>query len=412
MLACNESNGGIDLPNDTSHAGRGGSSSSGAASMETSGEAGVLEPGSGGTGAEASGGTTSQQTGSGGTHTHTSSGGSNTGNTGNTGDTGNTGNTGNETGTDPGSAGVGNDAGAGGAPDEAQGGMGGEGDSSSGGSSAASGTSNGGASNGGMAGTSGGPAPKCYFHNPPATPSGVAGGTASPGGVAVATNAFIGPYLSDLAGLTLYIYGADFPGDCNAPPVSNCTADCAQSWPPFDARERTLPGTLDDAVFGTLDRGDGTFQTTYYGWPLYYYKSDTAANQINGQGKGKTWFAAEVALPNLMIMRGPVSGGGIKFLGDAGGHTLYSLAGDTIGTGGQTPVSACTGTCLDSFAPFAPGEVFPVTSIEPHDVSVFSAAGGLLQVAYKGAPLYYSKADTRSGDELGVGVLGGALVVP
>jgi predicted lipoprotein with Yx(FWY)xxD motif len=212
--------------------------------------------------------------------------------------------------------------------------------------------------------------------------------------------------------MTLYIYGADFPGDCNDPPISNCYGDCAQAWMPFDAHERTLPVSLDDAKFGTLDRGDGTYQTTYLGWPLYYYKSDTTSNVINGQGKSKTWFAAETVLPNLMIMRGPTAGGGIKFLGDERGRTLYSLAGDTLGTSNAAPVSNCTDACSDAFVPFYPGDVFPVTTLEPHDVSLFERADGKLQAAYKGAPLYLSNSDLRSGDELGVGVNGGALVLP
>jgi predicted lipoprotein with Yx(FWY)xxD motif len=251
------------------------------------------------------------------------------------------------------------------------------------------------------------------FHSPPSITGGGEGGAApAPGGVLVATNAFVGPYLTDEAGLALYIYGADFPGDCTNPPVSNCVADCTQSWPIFDAGERVLDPSLDDGVFGTIDRGGGVFQTTYYGWPLYRYKSDTTSNVINGQGKSKTWFAAEVELPNLMIMRGPVDAGGVKYLSDDHGHTLYSLAGDTLGGTGVEPASACSGDCLAAFIPFAPGAVYPVTSLEPHDVALFFRADGSLQTAYKGAPLYLAKSDLRSGQTNGLTLFGGALVLP
>lgn len=253
----------------------------------------------------------------------------------------------------------------------------------------------------------------CVFHSAPSIVSGGEGGGApAPGGVLVATNAFVGPYLTDQTGLTLYIYGADFPGDCNNPPVSNCVADCTQSWPIFDAGERVLDPSLDDGVFGTIDRGGGVFQTTYYGWPLYRYKSDTTSNAINGQGKSKTWFAAEVELPNLMIMRGPVDSGGVKYLSDDRGRTLYSLSVDTLGGTGVEPASACTGDCLASFVPFAPGAVYPVTSIEPHDVALFFRSDGSLQTAYKGAPLYLAKSDLRSGQTNGLTLFGGALVTP
>lgn len=252
----------------------------------------------------------------------------------------------------------------------------------------------------------------CIYHSPPALPVIGDAGAPPPNGVDVATNAFVGPYLTDLAGLALYIYGADQPGDCNTPPITNCFDDCVLSWPIFDAGERTLDPTLDDGAFGTIARPDGKFQTTYLGWPLYRYKSDTAANTINGQGKAKTWFAAEVALPNLMIMRGPTSGGGIKYLGDDHGHTLYALSGDIVGTTGVAPVSNCTAGCADAFLPYAPGAVYPVTTLEPHDIALFFRGDGTLQTSFKGAPLYYAKGDTRSGDVTGLTLFGGALVTP
>jgi predicted lipoprotein with Yx(FWY)xxD motif len=396
MTSCQSEDGGLTLP----RAGSGGASGAGgvkatsggtggtdmalAGSGDLAGEGGDDEGGSGaggGAGGQAAQGGTSA---TGGSH-HTSSGGS--------GGTHASGSAGTE------SAGTG-------ATSSSEGGMAGAAQES------------GGEGNGpGEAGAGGSPdqMPEslCIFHSPPSlTGGGEGGGAAAPGGVLVATNAFVGPYLTDQTGLALYIYGADFPGDCNNPPVSNCVADCTQSWPIFDAGERVLDPSLDDGVFGTIDRGGGLFQTTYYGWPLYRYKSDTTSNVINGQGKGKTWFAAEVELPNLMIMRGPVDSGGVKYLSDERGHTLYSLSGDTLGGAGVQPASACSGDCLAAFIPFAPGAVYPVTTIEPHDVALFFRADGSLQTAYKGAPLYLAKSDLRSGQTNGLTLFGGALVAP
>jgi predicted lipoprotein with Yx(FWY)xxD motif len=425
MVACDESTGGVVLPEDAG-AGRGGSVSSGGSAGENAGgEAGKEDAGAAGSEVTASSGKGGSETGSGGSQTHASGGSKTTG----------TGGSGNTTNHEPDNAGdSGNPpsvAGASGASEAGAGGQGGVEEPGVGGT--------GGAGAGGLAGTSGGGSggtttlSSCIYHSAPVVDMGAAGvggvggaggvaggsGTAGAGGVAssphgvgVVSNAFLGPYLTDLAGYALYIYGADFPGDCDSPPVSSCYADCAQAWPPFNANERTLPSTLDDANFGTLDRGDGTHQTTYRGWPLYYYKSDTVPNVINGQSKGKTWFAAEVILPNLVLMRSPVASGGVKYLGDDHGFTLYSLSGDTPGTGGAQPVSNCAGSCLESFTPYGSGDVFPCTSLEPHDVTVFLRGDGVMQAAYKGLPLYYSHNDVRSGDELGVGVLGGALVAP
>lgn len=403
MIACSENAGGIALPDGSAGAGRGGSAAMGSGGTEAGGQAGDGNGEVAGSATAGTGGAVSASGGTGGTHAH-STGGTKSG-TGGTksGTGGTTTDAAGGAGEDPGTAGAGEESGAGG--------EGGAVDMGTGGMGASAGTD----ASGGMgatAGTDSGPLPSCIFHTDPYVGMDADGGTPPPGGMLVATNVFIGPYLTDLAGMTLYIYGADFPGDCNSPPVSNCTADCAVAWPPFDAHDRSLPATVDPANFGDIDRGDGTHQTTYLGWPLYYYKSDTAPNTINGQGKGKTWFAAETVLPNLMVMRGPVAGGGIKFLADDHGRTLYSIAGDTLGTNGTAPVSNCAGDCAASFFPYYPGDIFPVTSLEPHDVSIFERADGKLQGAYKGAPLYFSSADTRSGDELGVGLHGGALVLP
>lgn len=404
MASCQSEDGGIVLPAASSagtaamggakgsRGGTGGGSGTGGAlagSSERAGEAGDGESGAGAGAASASGGTSA----TGGSHEGSSDGGhadgaTSSGGGSELGGTGGSelGGTGGSSTSAGGMAGAAHeDAGDGNVPSE--GGAGGSSDEM--------------------------PASLCVFHSAPSVTSGGEGGGASaPGGVLVANNAFVGPYLTDETGLALYIYGADFPGDCNNPPISNCTADCTQSWPIFDARERVLDPSLDDGVFGTLDRGDGTFQTTYYGWPLYRYKSDTTSNVINGQGKSKTWFAAEVELPNLMIMRGPVDAGGVKYLSDDRGRTLYSLSDDTLGGPGVEPKSACTGDCLAAFTPFAPGGVYPVTSIEPHDVALFFRADGTLQTAYKGAPLYFAKSDLRSGQTNGLTLFGGALVTP
>jgi predicted lipoprotein with Yx(FWY)xxD motif len=258
----------------------------------------------------------------------------------------------------------------------------------------------------GSGGTAGNPptSSNCIYHSPPAeTPTGEGGAGPAPlSGVKVANHTFVGPYLTDAAGYALYIYGADVPGDCNNPPVTNCYNDCAIAWPIFNANARELDASLDDAAFGTIERTDGTFQTTYYGWPLYYYKSDTTPNVINGQNKAKTWFAAETHLPNLMIMRTPVAAGAIKYLSDDRGYTLYAHAADTVGTTSSPPVSACTGACLDAYAPYAPDEIFPVTYLEPHDVRFFFRADGTYQATFKGSPLYYSRSDLRAGQQNGL----------
>lgn len=234
---------------------------------------------------------------------------------------------------------------------------------------------------------------------------------AIPPSIGLEKNPFVGQYLIDRKGHALYIYGADFPGDCENQPVSNCEGDCAVSWPVFNAGERDLGEGLDDSVFGTIERSDGSHQTTYYGWPLYYYKKDESGTVL-GQSKGSIWFAAEAVMPNIMIMRTPAAAGGAKYLSDGTGRTLYASDSDIAGTQDKPPASACTNDCLDAFLPFSRNSIAPVSSLEPFKLTVFLRSDGQWQIAYGGRPLYYAAGDRRSGDLTGVEEAGWTLVEP
>jgi predicted lipoprotein with Yx(FWY)xxD motif len=258
-------------------------------------------------------------------------------------------------------------------------------------------------------------APACPFHSAPAPATGGTGGTGGVGpspetpSITIQLSPFVGSYLADTAGRSLYTYGADLPGDCSTPPQSLCIADCVVSWPPFDAGARVLPATLTDAGFGTIQRSDGGYQTTYMGWPLYYYKSDLTLGQMTGQGKAKIWHIAEVTLPSVTIMKL----GAVKYLADGAGRTLYVSAADQQGTADSDPVSNCAGECLATFAGFREKNLSVVSSLEPLDFSVFVRRGaGGLQLAYKGMPLYRAATDLKSGDMNGTAVAGFTAALP
>lgn len=237
----------------------------------------------------------------------------------------------------------------------------------------------------------------CTFHTEPAEPG--EGGEGGAGAVDAQTtdHNFIGTYLVDGAGNSLYIYGADYPGDCENAPVTNCFDDCLLAWPVFDAGARRLGEGLDDAAFGTFLRSDGVQQTTYKGWPLYTYKKDLVPGDLVGHGRG-TWFAAETDLPNVTVMRASEADGGIKYLATENGRTLYVYAGDVLGTADTLPKSACIGACLNDYRPFAVNSLRLAVPIDPSDITLFvrEDSGGI-QIAYKGAPLYTSDLDERSG---------------
>jgi len=43
-------------------------------------------------------------------------------------------------------------------------------------------------------------------------------------------------------------------------------------------------------MLGTTTRTDGSVQVTYNGHPLYYYAGDSAAGDVNGEGKLSLWY--------------------------------------------------------------------------------------------------------------------------
>jgi predicted lipoprotein with Yx(FWY)xxD motif len=102
--------------------------------------------------------------------------------------------------------------------------------------------------------------------------------------VMTATKAGIGDYLVDAKGMTLYYFTKDTVGK------SNATAPVIANWPIFYTASIVVPSNLNSSDFGTIAGFNGQTQTTYKGWPLYYYIKDQAAGDILGQGVGGVWF--------------------------------------------------------------------------------------------------------------------------
>lgn len=131
--------------------------------------------------------------------------------------------------------------------------------------------------------------------NPAATSS--AGVGASPSAaVMVSTSATLGQYLADSGGMTLYYLAKDSPA--NGTRV--CTGACIATWPAFTTPAGAVGSSLSASDFSQVTRADGTMQTTYKGWPLYYYKGDSAAGDTNGQGINGVWFVVSPTGPVTM----------------------------------------------------------------------------------------------------------------
>jgi predicted lipoprotein with Yx(FWY)xxD motif len=90
----------------------------------------------------------------------------------------------------------------------------------------------------------------------------------------------LGQVLTDSVGRTLYFYTKDTTGN------SVCTGGCRDAWPIFYTPTVRLGAGLTAGDFGTITRTDGALQTTYKGWPLYYYKVDAAAGEAKGENVG------------------------------------------------------------------------------------------------------------------------------
>src|SRR5687767_9001407 len=103
----------------------------------------------------------------------------------------------------------------------------------------------------------------------------------------------LGDILVDGNGKTLYFFTKDVSGE------SKCIDGCLSDWPVYYAPDLVPGAGIDAADFSTITRSDGTPQTAYKGWPLYYYAGDNAGGDTNGEAVGNVWF---VAKPNYSIM--------------------------------------------------------------------------------------------------------------
>jgi predicted lipoprotein with Yx(FWY)xxD motif len=98
----------------------------------------------------------------------------------------------------------------------------------------------------------------------------------------------LGEFIVDADGNSLYLFVPDSAGD------STCYDDCEAAWPILGEVADVGEG-LDPALLGTTTRTNGDVQATYNGWPLYYFGSDAAPGDVNGQGVGEVWYVVDAA---------------------------------------------------------------------------------------------------------------------
>lgn len=93
-------------------------------------------------------------------------------------------------------------------------------------------------------------------------------------------------YLVDGNGMSLYYFDKDPKG------ASVCADDCVKKWPVFHADDIVVPSGLNNEDFGEIIRPDGAKQTTFKGYPLYYWFQDAKRGDTKGHEVGKVWFLA------------------------------------------------------------------------------------------------------------------------
>jgi transforming growth factor-beta-induced protein len=171
---------------------------------------------------------------------------------------------------------------------------------------------------------------------------------------------------------------------------------------------------LNSSDFGTIVREDGSKQTTYKGWPLYYYVQDQNPGDVLGDGRSNVWFAAKPDYTIMLVNNQLLGNDGknytgnytegdetIQYFTDGKGRTLYTWTRDFQNTNKFTRPDFSN----NANWPVYEEDNIVVPSIL--DASLFSSIDvhGRKQMTYKGWPLYYFGADGNvRGSNKGVSV--------
>ena len=94
-------------------------------------------------------------------------------------------------------------------------------------------------------------------------------------------------------GYTVYVFDEDLGTSSSA-----CNSVCAVAWPPVlvtDAEVSNIPG------LSIINRDDNSKQAAYLGRPLYFFQSDSAPGDNNGDGVGGAWWSVSQEQVSLQV---------------------------------------------------------------------------------------------------------------
>ena len=217
----------------------------------------------------------------------------------------------------------------------------------------------------------------------------------------------LGTIITDADGHTLYFFTPDADG------TSACEGGCIDNWPVFYAEQPVVFTGLNPEDFDAIERGDGAMQTTYKGWPLYYFVNDNDAGDVNGEGVIDKWFVAKPDYTVMLVDNQLVGSDGVNYDGnyDPGDEIIQYLVDDygfTLYTFVQDYFNMNTFTNED----FSNNHIWPIydqtgivipSTLASNDFSVIDVYGET-QLTYRGWPLYYFNSDEERGDNKGVSV--------
>jgi predicted lipoprotein with Yx(FWY)xxD motif len=213
--------------------------------------------------------------------------------------------------------------------------------------------------------------------------------------VELRTNAAFGQYLTDNDGKALYYFTLDIDS------TSACSGGCLSAWPAFYMETISVGNGLNAAGFGTITRADGAKQTTYKGWPLYYFAGDSKSGDVNGDDVDEVWY---VAKPDYSVMVAD-NAQDEKLIVDPSGRTLYRFTNDSENT------STCKDGCIVIWPVFLDETLTVPSFFNLSDFGTITREDGAKQTTYKGTPLYYFGEDKVRGDAKGQGANGKWFIV-
>ncbi|WP_347841400.1 fasciclin domain-containing protein [uncultured Draconibacterium sp.] len=217
-----------------------------------------------------------------------------------------------------------------------------------------------------------------------------------------------GKILTDAFGYTLYFFTKDADGS------SLCTDGCLTNWPVFYAKSMDYSNELDSADFGSIDRGDGAMQTTYKGWPLYYFVKDSLPGDVMGDGVIGKWFVAKPDYTIMLVVDQLTGNDDVNYKGDyTPGSEITQYFSDDKGATLYTWIQDNYNKNNFTDSEFAKNAIWPIyeeeevvvpSVLDPADFTIIDVYGKR-QLAYKGWPLYYFGQDMMMrGDNKGVSV--------